>query len=283
MITATGNRATALEETMAHSVLKHDLLDTITFEEQPTQVVDLYGGAILYQEKSDIEIGVAGRVVMNGYTPDYWVNDILYQGPSGGTCAARGLPDQQQPVLVHVTNQRFDYDPVAASRDHGLAIALGKTINIYLARIPPAPQGKRLVFVDPYYMVYQETANALLEGNPATEFVFYSPNNRAENYPLPPACQTFVFSEADTSWKILTNGSSKNPLTYSVSGCRLTKMPQAIQKTTVTFGKAIHVQGWNALIQTTQKPLDFHKYLTGAQTIRNCVVEGKGRQPPADK
>jgi hypothetical protein len=241
MVLAGAGQALALDETMAHSVLKHDLFDNIAHTEQPTQIIDVYAGQIVYTDSRLVEVGAAGRIIMNGYTPDYTVNDMNYAKPPR-QCQVAGLPHQVQPVKVQVTGSKFsDSQPQVAT-----------DINKYLSSIPRPKNGKRLVIVDPYYMIYQETVDALLRANPGDKFVFYSPSDRQVNFPLA-GCNTFVFSETDENWNILYN-SSRKPLSYSVSGCRLDNMRGAIDSSIGAFGP----------------------YLQGATDVQKCIVEGAG-------
>jgi hypothetical protein len=261
------SRALALEETSAHSILKHELMDTIVYHEKVARVVDLFGGAIVYRDAKGTEIGTAGRTIMNGHVANYYVNDKEYK--KAGLCVFAGLPDQQQPVTVHVTTETL-------ANEAGKPQVFAAEVVKYLSRLPPLKSGEtQIVIIDPYFFTYDKSVEALLAEKKIgkTEFLIFSPGDRTADHPFN-GCSALVYTETDSSGKILLNA-DKKPLTYTVAGCGIGTWNKSVADALKQFEGKVKTVGPTAVyIQAAQKPLDFGKYLKGAQDIKDCVTAG---------
>jgi len=261
-------RAEQLEETYAHSIFKHVLIDTIVKNEKVTRVVDLFGGAIIYKNgQGNVEVGTAGRIIMNGRVSEYYINDILYTETKGQT--RDFIPSgQQNPVKIHVTAQEFAKAEMGSPRYQNFP---GEVLT-YLKEHPLEANDSQIVILDPYWKLDSRAWNLIrdkIKGD--TRFLIFSPGNRSNQNPFE-GCLFQVYSETDKKGIILKNSNNEFPLTYTLFGYKIKNWKSSIAEVCKQFPKTVKDTVSEIQIQTDQKPENFdNNSLALAKTIQVCI------------
>jgi hypothetical protein len=224
--------AEPLQETSAHSILKHLIIDTIVKNEKVTRVVDLFGGAIIYTDRQgNVEVGSAGRIIMNGRVTEYYINDILYTETKGQTHPFTP-PGQQTPVQVHVTAQEFSKAEMNSGKYQNFA---GEVLT-YLKEHPLGAKESQIVIVDPYWMLDSRAWNFIREGVKGdTRFLIFSPLDRSKTNPLG-RCDGLVYSETDKKGTVIKK-SDGDLLTYTLFGYGIKSWKSSIEQVCQQFPK----------------------------------------------
>lgn len=270
LLVLAGPTVQAFDETGAHSVLKHDLIDTIVFEAKVDRVVDLFGGQIVYYNArtKQSEVGAAGRIIMNGHTGRYVINDRDYskRAQIPRHCLVKGLPDEAQDVAVTVKATDFNENRFVEE-----AIK-------FLSELPRI-EGKQIMLIDPYFFTFADTVQGILDNTSTnTALLIYSPRNRVVDKPFPKPCRSFVYSETTDNFKSILKNTKGQELTYTLTGCRLNpaEWNKGIAATLRQFGTNVMPTDTGALIRASAPPPDFGHYLPGAKEVRACIIDGGG-------
>lgn len=249
----------ALEETFPHSIFKHDLIESIVYHENVDTVFDLYGGAIVYEKqlrngRTIREIGAAGRIIMNGYAKDYYINDMSYQN-NQKKCSINS--NEKKEVAVYVTNNK-----IVAMEQHLEKIGA----ESYLA------------IIDPYRIEYRDVNNLqkAVQGDQNKKLLIFSKfdiSRFTNNYPH---CYSVVYSDPDR-----TKSTEYNE--YTLIGCNINSWRKAINTTLKAMKNykivrsSVDSNSNEIQLGNFFPPKYDQKYMTTAQSVQSCV----GFIPPA--